>query len=393
MTIACRDRDAQEARPGHRSRHLRRLPGLRGEQLQGVEHRRLLGTSDRPGPLRQPTRWGPGSTGSTVSRPARAPTAGRCISRAPACIARSPTASPCARPARPTSAPRTASCWSTPTPASAASCAPGPVPTAPANYDYVARRHEEVHPVHRPHLQREHPRGRNGSRPASTTCPAGARHFGDLGDANSPVSRLVAERGGTDLMPELGYRPVNNTCRHARARRRLSTSRPTRRLRHQPTASSAARSCNGSISCCRDERVSCAVGCRVRARSRTTPPLTLPRKGGGSSGACGTQEQALPSRGEGGVGVGNTLPRGSPSQCIRRPRSSSSPRLRRRLRRTGLAGRDRRPRARSGDAVFGLVAFAFAFALITGGLLGVDVSFGPSGTGLARRQPVGGRHG
>ena len=40
-------------------------------------------------------------------------------------------------------------------------------------------------------------------------CPTGARHFGDLGDPASPVSRLVAERGGVDLMPELGYRPVN----------------------------------------------------------------------------------------------------------------------------------------------------------------------------------------
>jgi Fe-S-cluster-containing dehydrogenase component len=40
-------------------------------------------------------------------------------------------------------------------------------------------------------------------------CPTRARHFGDLGDARSPVSRLVAERSGYDLMPELGYRPVN----------------------------------------------------------------------------------------------------------------------------------------------------------------------------------------
>src|SRR5262249_35600074 len=40
-------------------------------------------------------------------------------------------------------------------------------------------------------------------------CPTGARHFGDLGDPRSAVSTLVAERGGFDLLPELGYRPVN----------------------------------------------------------------------------------------------------------------------------------------------------------------------------------------
>ncbi len=41
------------------------------------------------------------------------------------------------------------------------------------------------------------------------TCPAGARHFGDFADPDSNVSKLTAERGGMDLMPEQGTRPTN----------------------------------------------------------------------------------------------------------------------------------------------------------------------------------------
>ena len=40
-------------------------------------------------------------------------------------------------------------------------------------------------------------------------CPTKARHFGDLGDPDSDISRLVLDRGGVALMPELGYAPVN----------------------------------------------------------------------------------------------------------------------------------------------------------------------------------------
>jgi Fe-S-cluster-containing dehydrogenase component len=40
-------------------------------------------------------------------------------------------------------------------------------------------------------------------------CPTGARHFGDLGDPASDVSRLVDERGGYNLLEEFGYKPVN----------------------------------------------------------------------------------------------------------------------------------------------------------------------------------------
>ena len=40
-------------------------------------------------------------------------------------------------------------------------------------------------------------------------CPVNARHFGDLGDPDSAISQLVHDRRGRDLMPELGYKPVN----------------------------------------------------------------------------------------------------------------------------------------------------------------------------------------
>ena len=41
------------------------------------------------------------------------------------------------------------------------------------------------------------------------TCPTNARHFGDFADPDSNVSKLVAERGGYDLMPDMGTRPTN----------------------------------------------------------------------------------------------------------------------------------------------------------------------------------------
>ena len=41
------------------------------------------------------------------------------------------------------------------------------------------------------------------------TCPSGARHFGDFADPESNVSKLVEARGGFDLMPDQGTKPVN----------------------------------------------------------------------------------------------------------------------------------------------------------------------------------------
>jgi Fe-S-cluster-containing dehydrogenase component len=42
-----------------------------------------------------------------------------------------------------------------------------------------------------------------------STCPANARHFGDLGNPESSVSKMVQARGGYDLMPEQNTKPVN----------------------------------------------------------------------------------------------------------------------------------------------------------------------------------------
>jgi Fe-S-cluster-containing dehydrogenase component len=56
-------------------------------------------------------------------------------------------------------------------------------------------------------------------------CPTGARHFGDLADPDSDVSRLVADRGGMDLMPEQGTKPVNKYL-PPRARDQVDTLAP-----------------------------------------------------------------------------------------------------------------------------------------------------------------------
>ena len=57
-------------------------------------------------------------------------------------------------------------------------------------------------------------------------CPTRARHFGDLGDPESAVSKLVADREGYDLMPEMGYKPVNKYL-PPRPRRDACSSKPT----------------------------------------------------------------------------------------------------------------------------------------------------------------------
>jgi len=42
-----------------------------------------------------------------------------------------------------------------------------------------------------------------------STCPANARHYGDLADPDSEVSKMVVDRGGFDLLAEMGLKPTN----------------------------------------------------------------------------------------------------------------------------------------------------------------------------------------
>jgi sulfite dehydrogenase (quinone) subunit SoeB len=65
------------------------------------------------------------------------------------------------------------------------------------------------------------------------TCPSSARHFGDLGDPNSDVSRLVEERSGYGLMPEMGYEPTN---RYLPPRPRQKEQNDSRPMADAPTA-------------------------------------------------------------------------------------------------------------------------------------------------------------
>jgi sulfite dehydrogenase (quinone) subunit SoeB len=55
-------------------------------------------------------------------------------------------------------------------------------------------------------------------------CPTGARHFGDLGDKDSAVSKLVEERGGFDLFPSMGFKPTN---KYLPPRAKVRTSAPS----------------------------------------------------------------------------------------------------------------------------------------------------------------------
>ena len=84
-------------------------------------------------------------------------------------------------------------------------------------------------------------------------CPVNARHFGDLGDPDSAVSRMVASARGADLMPELGYKPVNKYLPPRPRRMKPLPAPPRRAPRRRRGAGCAERTgcCAGSTGCCR----------------------------------------------------------------------------------------------------------------------------------------------
>jgi len=71
-----------------------------------------------------------------------------------------------------------------------------------------------------------------------SSCPAGARSFGDLGDPKSDVSKLVAARKGYDLMPEQATKPVNKYL-PPRPKRMASENSP-RQLEYKDDSSDGA---------------------------------------------------------------------------------------------------------------------------------------------------------
>ncbi len=111
-------------------------------------------------------------------------------------------------------------------------------------------------------------------------CPVNARHFGDLGDAGSEVSEMVARRSGGDLMPELGYKPVNKYLppRAARMRRPAGCRRGSCRRSIRPPPAIAC--CGGSTGCCPADqgglrRPACIPRCRLSSSPRLRVPVSL----------------------------------------------------------------------------------------------------------------------
>ena len=122
------------------------------------------------------------------------------------------------------------------------------------------------------------------------TCPAGARHFGDLADPDSAVSRLVAERGGYDLMPEMGYRPTNKYL--PPRPRRTAPGYLGAPAALEPARADTAASSPGWTGSWRTESRTCTR----RPRSSCSPPPPAPAMASCSCSALGAPFGLIPSQ-------------------------------------------------------------------------------------------------
>jgi hypothetical protein len=145
-------------RPRHRSRHLRRLPCLRG-QLQGMEHPRVR-RSPTSTPM-APIRRAPGSTGSTPSNvtPGQRAGADRALPQILPALRRRALRDRLPDGRQPQARPRTASFWSPKTVHRLRAVRLG-LPLRRARDGPGRKRHEEMHALRRPDLQRDPARGR-----------------------------------------------------------------------------------------------------------------------------------------------------------------------------------------------------------------------------------------